>query len=235
MNELALFAGAGGGLLATTHLLGWRTVAAVEIDPYRREVLLRRQRDGVLDLFPIWDDIRTFHAPWFGEIVDIITAGFPCQPHSTASHGRSGPDYLWRETIRVIGDIKPENVFLENVPGAKKFFTKVREDLCGCGYTTIKTTTIGASDAGAPHHRKRIWLLANSNEGRKPSGSLNDEAQIMQETQKSDWWCSNPADFVGVDDGVANRLDRLRALGDGQVPAVVALAWKYLKGEIDNG
>jgi len=65
MNELALFAGAGGGLLATTHLLGWRTVAAVEKDPYRREVLLRRQRDGMLDLFPIWDDIRTFDGEQF--------------------------------------------------------------------------------------------------------------------------------------------------------------------------
>ena len=59
MNELALFAGAGGGILGG-HLLGWRTVCAVEIDPYCRRVLLARQRDGILPLFPIWDDVRTF-------------------------------------------------------------------------------------------------------------------------------------------------------------------------------
>ena len=78
MNELALFAGAGGGLLAS-RLLGWRTVGAVELDGYCREILLRRQADGMLDLFPVWDDIRSFDGrPWRGK-VDCVTAGFPCQ------------------------------------------------------------------------------------------------------------------------------------------------------------
>src|SRR5258707_12337635 len=83
VNELALFAGAGGGLYGAG-LLGWTTICAVEKAPYRREVLLRRQRDGVLPLFPIWDDARTFDGgPWRG-LVDIVTAGFPCQPFSVA-------------------------------------------------------------------------------------------------------------------------------------------------------
>ncbi len=65
MRELGLFAGAGGGLLASAHLLGWRTVCAVEIDPYCQRVLAQRQRDGMLDPFPIWDDVRTFDGrPW---------------------------------------------------------------------------------------------------------------------------------------------------------------------------
>jgi DNA (cytosine-5)-methyltransferase 1 len=59
MDELALFAGAGGGILGGI-LCGFRTVCAVEISAYCREVLLRRQRDGLLPMFPIWDDIRTF-------------------------------------------------------------------------------------------------------------------------------------------------------------------------------
>ena len=83
VNELALFAGVGGGILGSV-LLGWRTVAAVEINPYCREVLCRRQRDGMLPLFPIWDDIKTFRASQLGSAVDIITAGFPCQPFSIA-------------------------------------------------------------------------------------------------------------------------------------------------------
>jgi DNA (cytosine-5)-methyltransferase 1 len=61
MRELALFAGAGGGILGGV-LSGWRTACAVELDPYCRSVLLARQRDGLLPRFPIWDDVRTFEA-----------------------------------------------------------------------------------------------------------------------------------------------------------------------------
>tara|TARA_Y100001973_G_scaffold105998_1_gene181435 strand:- start:8113 stop:8409 length:297 start_codon:yes stop_codon:yes gene_type:complete len=83
MNELALFAGAGGGILGGA-LLGWRTRCAVEVDAYARSVLLARQRDGFLDRFPIWDDIRTFDGkPWMGT-VDVVSGGFPCQDISSA-------------------------------------------------------------------------------------------------------------------------------------------------------
>src|ERR1043166_7098544 len=102
LRELALFAGAGGGLLGS-RLCGWRTVCAVEIDDYCRRVLLQRQRDGMLDKFPIWDDVRTFDGrPWRG-CVDIVTGGFPCQDISSAGKGagidgeKSG---LWREFSR---------------------------------------------------------------------------------------------------------------------------------------
>jgi DNA (cytosine-5)-methyltransferase 1 len=83
MNELALFAGVGGGILASQHL-GHRVVCAVERDPYCREILMRRQEDKSLPVFPIWDDIDTFDGkPWNG-IIDVISAGFPCQPFSIA-------------------------------------------------------------------------------------------------------------------------------------------------------
>ena len=86
MNELALFAGAGGGILGG-HLLGWRTVCAVEIEDYPRRVLLQRQADGFLPRFPIWDDVRTFDGkPWKGK-VDVISGGFPCQDISIAGGG----------------------------------------------------------------------------------------------------------------------------------------------------
>jgi DNA (cytosine-5)-methyltransferase 1 len=78
MNELHLFAGAGGGILGGI-LLGHTTVCAVEIEPYPRKVLLQRQRDGILPKFPIWDDVCTFDGkPWRGS-VDVICGGFPCQ------------------------------------------------------------------------------------------------------------------------------------------------------------
>jgi len=77
MNELALFAGVGGGLLASKWLLGWRTVCYVEWEAYAVEVLKARIRDGWLDDAPIWDDVRTFDGrPWAG-CVDVGLCGFP--------------------------------------------------------------------------------------------------------------------------------------------------------------
>ena len=86
MNELALFAGAGGGILGGK-LLGWRTVCAVEWEAYPASVLCARQNDGLLPPFPVWDDIQTFDGkPWRG-IVDVISGGFPCQDLSVAGGG----------------------------------------------------------------------------------------------------------------------------------------------------
>ena len=89
MNELALFAGAGGGILGGK-LLGWRTVCAVEIEPYPRNVLIARQDDGSLEPFPIWDDVRTFDGkPWRG-IIDLVSGGFPCQDISCSNRNAQG-------------------------------------------------------------------------------------------------------------------------------------------------
>jgi hypothetical protein len=109
VNELALFAGVGGGILGG-HLLGWRTICAVEHDPYAASVLAARQNDGTLHPFPIWDDVCTFDGrPWRGA-VDVISGGFPCQDISAAGKGaglageRSG---LWREFARIIAEVAP--------------------------------------------------------------------------------------------------------------------------------
>ena len=102
MNELALFAGAGGGILGG-HLLGWRTVCAVEIEPYAAGVLIARQNDGLLPPFPIWDDICTFDGrPWRG-IVDVVSGGFPCTDISCAGKAQASTEKpldsgkRWRE------------------------------------------------------------------------------------------------------------------------------------------
>ena len=118
MNELASFAGAGGGILGGK-LLGWRTVCAVECEPYPASVLAQRQKDGLLPPFPIWDDVRTFDGkPWRG-IVDVVSGGFPCQDISAAGKGagitgeRSG---LWMEMARIISEVRPRFAFVENSP-----------------------------------------------------------------------------------------------------------------------
>jgi DNA (cytosine-5)-methyltransferase 1 len=144
-------------------LLGWRTVAAVEIEPYCREVIMRRQRDHVLPLFPIWDDIRTFDGkPWRGR-VDIVTAGFPCQRFSVAGkrQGASDERNMWPDTIRVIREVRPRFALLENVPGLlhSGYFGQILGSLATSGYGA-RWDCIPASALGAPHQRDRLWIAA---------------------------------------------------------------------------
>lgn len=162
MRELALFAGAGGGILGGK-MLGWRTVCAVEIEKYPRNVLLQRQRDGILELFPIWDDVRTFDGkPWCGK-VDVISGGFPCQDISSAGRGlgiergeRSG---LWREYARIIREVRPRYCFVENSPMlASRGLGIVLGDLAEIGYNAA-WKVLSAGDCGAPHERARMWIV----------------------------------------------------------------------------
>ena len=163
LRELALFAGAGGGILGG-HLLGWRTVCAVEIEPYAAGVLVARQNDGILPPFPVWDDVCTFDGrPWRGR-VDVISGGFPCQDISIAGKGkglegeRSG---LWREMARVIGEVRPRYVLVENSPMLTvRGGARVIGDLAEMGYD-CRWGIVSAADAGAPHKRERIWIYAS--------------------------------------------------------------------------
>ena len=163
MNELALFAGAGGGILGT-RLPGWRVVCAVEIEPYCREVVLRRQEEGILEAFPIWDDVRTFDGkPWRG-IVDVVTGGFPCQPFSVAGKRKGAMDErnLWPDTLRIIREVRPRWCLLENVPGLlhSGYFGTILGGLAESGYDA-RWKVISAGELGAPHRRDRLWIVAD--------------------------------------------------------------------------
>ena len=164
LRELALFAGAGGGILGG-HLLGWRCVCAVEWEPYPAGVLIARQNEGILPPFPIWDDVRSFDGrPWRG-IVDVVSGGFPCQDISAAGKGkgiegeRSG---MWKEMARIIGEVRPRYVLVENSPVlTSRGLGVVLGDLAAMGYDA-EWGVFGADDAGAPHQRERIWILGYS-------------------------------------------------------------------------
>ena len=301
MNELALFAGAGGGILGG-HLLGWRTVCAVEWEPYPASVLVARQNDGLLPPFPIWDDVQTFDGkPWRG-IVDVVSGGFPCQDISSAGQGagidgeRSG---MWREMARIIHEVQPRFAFVENSPMlTSRGLGVVLGDLAGMGFDA-RWGVLGAADVGANHQRNRIWIVARQREilsyakhngigwGQQQqksvkeshrelanpkelfcNGSNNNAGSIMEQKAKSEfgnhcgaknvaytnisqckgnkraersitkyadfsgtsWWEVEPN--VGrVADGVAARVDRLKAIGNGQVPLCAATAWRILGGE----
>jgi len=294
VNELALFAGAGGGILGT-HLLGFRPVCAVEIEPYAREILLRRQEDKILPTFPIWDNVRTFDGkPWRG-IVDVVTAGFPCQPFSVAGSQKGSDDERngWPDTIRIIREVGPEFALLENVPGLVRFdyFGQILGDLAEAGFDA-EWGIVSAEETGAPHKRERLWIVANSKHSGIPQRrgtettrcggkrrnriSSNEPSsggeQTIQGTKKSipdtsiygsearisikrpsekrnteesingcdgasrknqrivDWWSTEPK-LGRVAHGVAYRVDRIKAIGNGQVPAVVERAWEILNKE----
>jgi len=280
LNELALFAGAGGGILGGS-LCGFHTIAACEIEEYPRRVLLARQHDGMLPAFPVWDDVRTFDGrPWRG-VVDVITGGFPCQDISSAGRGgglagsRSG---LWFEMLRIIGEVRPSFVFAENSPHLRtRGLGVVIQGLTGLGYD-VRWCVLGAWQAGAPHRRNRMWIYAADANGehvrieqgrqrrqggkRSPqfrhvdrAGSANVADAAGERLPRSGQYverCNAAKDCEGQTDqlerfsvdevwipepavgrvayGVADRMDRLRALGNGQVPAVAAMAWQVLHG-----
>lgn len=240
MNELALFAGAGGGILGGK-LLGWRTVCAVEWEPYPASVLCARQNDKILAPFPIWDDVRTFDGkPWRG-IVDVVSGGFPCQDISSQGNGdglegeRSG---LWIEMARIIGEVLPQFVFVENSPLlVGRGLAIVIGDLAAMGYDA-QWSCISASDVKAPHKRDRIWIVAtdangNGLEGRNNSNSerqwIAKDGSISRLDKMRSWIdVSNPRAF-GSNDGLSSRVDRLKAIGNGQVPRVAATAFKLME------
>ena len=325
LRELALFAGAGGGILGGL-LLGWRTVCAVEWDAYAASVLVARQNDGTLAPFPIWDDVQTFDGrPWRGA-VDVVSGGFPCTDISAAGKG-AGIDGeasgMWRHMARIIGEVRPRHVFVENSPLlVRRGLARVLGDLAALGYDA-RWGVLGAADVGAPHQRDRIWIVADarhmcgghgskSAEQEEPAtarrrddatdaicqplrdttskdmeskvsertvawlhGSnrqladatdadgVTDGEQHVDETPRYEydgtnnvladaaikglerqridarestvpeswddgWWTTEP-DVGRVAHGVANRVDRLRCTGNGQVPRVAALAWEVMR------
>ncbi len=300
MNELSLFAGAGGGILAS-YLLGWRTVCAVERDAYAAQVLAQRQNDGILEAFPIWSDITSFDGkPWRG-IVDVISGGFPCQDILSAGKGagiegeRSG---LWSEMARIIGEVRPSYVFVENSPMlVSRGLTRVISDLAKMGYDA-QWARFSASNFGAPHIRDRIWIVAHSQSigcktnglsigtqqekslsgikgkdvanpksirleqawkcksssekwltgcghelpdsncerckqmeqrvfSRTQSEGSSDPSQYSRFSRGWEWWAIEP-ELGRVADGVANRVDRLKAIGNGQVSIVAKSAFEFL-------
>jgi len=320
LNELALFAGAGGGILGG-HLLGWKTVCAVEWEQYPASVLCARQNDGLLPPFPIWDDVQTFDGkPWRG-IVDVVSGGFPCQDISAAGKG-AGIDGeasgMWREMARIIYEVQPRFVFVENSPMlTSRGLGRVLGDLASMGFDA-RWGVLGAADVGAPHQRDRIWIVAHAhsngltaNQKPRSIGTSVSEEQKRQinschvegasclpsseanvsysssqrsETRLTDsqgrekrnsnksqyssddmaytsivglqrgnksrcdeqssskriqsefarsygsnlrWWSVEPK-LGRVAHGVADRVHRLKAIGNGQVPLCAATAWRLL-------
>jgi DNA (cytosine-5)-methyltransferase 1 len=170
LHELSLFSGAGGGLLASKWMLGWKTIGYVEINDFCQRVIAQRIKDGLLDNAPIFGDIKTFisegYARRYRGMVDVVTGGFPCQDISISGctnlgikGERSG---LWKEMSTVLLQVEPRFVFVENSPMLTiRGLGTVLRDLAQMGYDA-RWGCISAESAGAPHKRERLWLIAYS-------------------------------------------------------------------------
>lgn len=154
MREIHLFAGIGGGILAG-QLLGHEPVGACEINPFCRQVLAAH-----FPTLPVHDDIRTYRG--VPGSADVVAGGFPCQDISLAGKGaglegaRSG---LWFEMLRVVREVGPAFVFVENSPALRtRGLDRVLAGLADLGFDA-EWGVFGAEAVGAPHLRRRLWVL----------------------------------------------------------------------------
>ena len=243
-----------------------RTIAYVEREAYAAANLAGKIEEGRLDAAPIWADLLDFPYGKFRGLVDIATAGIPCQPHSHAGLRKGGGDerFLFDDWLTGIQQMRPRCILIENVEG---LLTSQMPDGTLCirwtlerlermGYRTA-SGIFSAEECGAPHIRKRVWILAYS-DGERGQGSecfLRDACEIGQgrtdsaadsdiddawlwpsgPEQPQRWW--EPSRTLESSLGRKSArsaiiLDRLRLLGNGVVPATAALAFRTLAREI---
>ena len=239
-----------------------RVLAYVEIEAFAIANLVAKMEDGTLESAPIYTNLKTFPAHLFRDCVDLITGGYPCQPFSSAGKrlGDEDPRHLWPYIADAIDDVRPGRVFFENVDGHISMgLREVLSALEGRGYRQT-WGVFSAAEVGAPHQRKRVFIMADagcssSAEGEQPSeprpartsepsagarGGMHEGAN-----EEGSRWAARPGQeqysweeprtirrtqpgMGGAPDGSANRVDRLRLLGNGVVPQTVAKAWTTL-------
>jgi len=243
LSHGSLFSGIGGFDLAA-QWMGWNNIFQCEKDEWCRKVLAKNFPNTKR-----FEDIKEFNAKEYNGTIDVISGGFPCQPFSTAGLQKNEADerFLWDEMHRVICQIKPTWVVCENVVGLltidnSKTIQRIYDDLESEGYW-IEMFVIPAFGVGAWHKRERLWIVANSDSGR-----LLKQNNVYQQQGRADvFWSSkigqtirwqeletecdysykgrveepNCQSFIcGTSNGLPNRMDRLKGLGNAIVPQV---------------
>jgi len=239
LNGLDLFSGIGGITIA---LSPWvRPIAYCENDRYAQSVLLSRMGNRDLPEAPIWDDIRTLSKDVIGdEPVDIIYGGFPCQDISSCgtkkglAGKRSG---LFFEIMRLISELRPQFVFLENVPDVStRGLDRICMEFAALGFD-CRWTIVSAAEVGATQIRSRWFFLANSKSVRRKKGRLQFGAKtknpIFDMPNEYDGWdlWTDPKPLLGGKvHGIPARVDRIKCLGNAVVPLQAKEAFKRLMG-----
>lgn len=238
VRVLNLFSGIGGAALAERNL-GMECVGYVEWDGFCCRVLDARIRDGRLDDAPVFHcDIREFvrlgYARAYRGVAEAVSAGFPCQPFSNAGKrlGEADTRNMWPAVVDALRDVRPRLAFLENVPAllSSGYFGRILGDLAELGYDA-EWESVSARAVDAPHVRERVWVVAYADE----SGCRRRPRELWPgwrgEPKNSARWPAEPA-VDRVAHGLPGRVDRVRALGNAQVPAQAEAAWRLLLGRI---
>ena len=253
LKLLDLFSGIGGFSLGLERTGGFKTVAFCEIEPFPRKVLAKHWPE-----VPIYDDVRTLTAERLaadGISVDAICGGFPCQDVSVAGRReglegeRSG---LWSEIARLVREIRPSIVIVENVAGLLNLgLGTVLRDLAEGGFDA-EWHCIPASAIGAPHSRDRVWILAYPKQVERlcpvfdahnaAQGIGFEQAKWLQNGLRPEMgkasrsvpgrWMDQP-DPVRVVDGVPDWSHRLAALGNAVVPQIPELIGRAILASMD--
>jgi len=222
LRTLDLFSGIGGfslGLEATGY---FETVGFCEIEPYPRAVIKKHWPD-----VPIYDDIKTLEGHNLGSI-DIICGGFPCQDISGAGKGAgiNGPrSSLWYEYARLIGEVRPGWVIIENVSMLRtRGLDRVLWSLAEIGYDA-EWYCIPATYVGAPHSRDRIWIIAYPQRNKQPwkEPRLWPTGRVGRIEQPLPWdrdWKDTLAALRGMDDGFSRSVDRTDCLRNSIIPQI---------------
>lgn len=236
LRVLSLFAGIGGIDLGFERA-GMVTVGQVEWDDYCVRVLEKHWPD-----VPRWRDVNTVTRDWLESLgpIDVIAGGFPCQNLSSANNdtriGIAGAkSSLWFRMSEVVDLVRPYWVVVENVSsGWRMWVPSVRKDLEEAGYATF-AVELSAYTVGAPHLRRRTFVVGcNADSDSEPVFALHEEVAGYQEPSRnggvrSGYWLRNRIPGpVGVVDGVPNRMDRLRALGNAVVPQVAEVVGRMI-------
>jgi len=187
VTHVSLCAGYGGIDLGLKRAIpSLRTVAFSEIEAFACANLVSKMESGQLDPAPIWTDLKTFPWGYFRGVVDILSGGYPCQPFSTSGRrrGERDPRHLWPFIADGIAAMRPRVCFFENVEGHITLgLSDVIEDLATMGYRTT-WGIFSAAEVGAPHSRKRVFILAHRNDNRcmrhgSRAASFQDQNQSL--------------------------------------------------------
>jgi DNA (cytosine-5)-methyltransferase 1 len=233
VKHLDLFSGIGGFALAA-RWVGWETVGFCEIDPYCQRVLIKNFPDVA-----IYDDIRSLELDGIEEGIDVVTAGYPCQPFSLVGERRGESDdrHLWPECRRIISRCRPRFFIGENVVGHISLgIDQVLFDLEDLGYS-VDVFVLPACAVNAVHRRDRVYLVAYTD-----SAGLQgfQDPRVLREGWKE--WPEHTARLLkserrlavpagsrgGVHDGIPNRVDRLKSLGNAIVPQVAEVIFRAI-------
>ena len=206
-THLELFAGIGGIALAS-EWAGFTHVGFVERDPFCQKVLAKHWPE-----VPIYNDVTTFDGSQFRG-VDLISGGFPCQPHSLAGSRKASSDErdLWGEVVRIVGEAKPRWFLGENVPGlfsseSGRFFGRVVNDLAALGYR-VGWACYRASDTGAVHRRNRVFIVGYSDQPRLEGCGAAGAAANADAPHSASNGLQGPAEVGEVEGGRSSLNDQ---------------------------